>query len=187
MLPPCRGGKLAKLPADDEAALRALRPDASIASWAFRWLQDLPGVQIVLSGMTEMPQMVDNVETFSSSAPLSAEEQALLSSIAAKMMNLLPCTGCRYCCSSCPQELNIPYLLSLYSDAALGSTMTPGMLVDSLPEGKKPADCLGCGNCKQVCPQNIDVPEALHKFSELLAAAPSWESISKERAKLHAQ
>ena len=65
--------------------------------------------------------------------------------------------------------------------------MTPGMLVDSLPEGKKPADCLGCGNCKQVCPQNIDVPEALHKFSELLAAAPSWESISKERAKLHAQ
>ncbi len=187
VMEPCRGGKLAKLPADDEAALRALRPDASIASWAFRWLQDLSGVQIVLSGMTEMPQMVDNVETFSSSAPLSAEEQALLSSIAAKMMNLLPCTGCRYCCSSCPQELNIPYLLSLYSDAALGSTMTPGMLVDSLPEGKKPADCLGCGNCKQVCPQNIDVPEALHKFSELLAAAPSWESISKERAKLHAQ
>ena len=101
------------------------------------------------------------------------------------MMNLLPCTGCRYCCHSCPQELNIPELLSLYNDAALGATNTASMYVDSLPEDKQPKSCLACGNCKQVCPQGIDVPAILAKLAGILDKAPHWADISRERAKLH--
>ena len=185
VMEPCRGGKLASLPAEDEEKLRAFRPDASIASWAFRWLQSLPNVQVVLSGMTNMEQMQDNVRTFSGEAPLSDAELECLRGIAAKMMNLLPCTGCRYCCHSCPQELNIPELLSLYNDAALGATNTASMYVDSLPEDKQPKSCLACGNCKQVCPQGIDVPAILAKLAGILDKAPHWADISRERAKLH--
>jgi len=187
VMEPCRGGKLASLPAGDEEALRAFRPDASIASWAFRWLQALPNVQVILSGMSNMEQMQDNVRTFSEEAPLSEAELACLRGAAAKMMNLLPCTGCRYCCNSCPQGLNIPELLSLYSDAALGAANTASMYIDALPEDKRPQSCVGCGNCRQVCPQGIDVPSIMKAFSGILDSAPHWEDISRERAKLHKQ
>ena len=185
VMEPVRGGKLASFPAEDEAKLRAFRPDATIASWAFRWLQALPNVQIVLSGMSNMNHVRDNVETFSTNAPLSADEFACLDVIAKKKMNLLPCTSCRYCCKECPQGLDIPYLLSLYSDAALGSVTTPSQLVDSLPADKKPQNCIGCGNCTQVCPQNIEIPGYIAKFNDILARAPKWEDICRERAKLH--
>ena len=185
VMEPCRGGRLAKLDSEAEAALRALRPDASIASWAFRWLQSLPNVQVVLSGMTTMEQMVDNVATFSGGAPLCAQEEQTLFAIADRMMHLLPCTGCRYCCHSCPQGLDIPTLLASYTDAAFAGGNTASMYVDSLPEDKRPQSCLGCGNCRQVCPQGIDVPEIMQKFSDFLAHTTHWDAISRERAKLH--
>lgn len=185
VMEPCRGGRLAKLDPKAEATLRALRPYASIASWAFRWLQELPNVQVVLSGMNTLSQLQDNIDTFSEHAPLSCVERAALEDIAGSMMNLLPCTGCRYCCKSCPQELDIPTLLSSYSDAALGAPNTAGMFIDSLPEDKRPQSCLHCGNCKQVCPQGIDVPELMQKFSDILNSMTHWDEISRERAKLH--
>ncbi|MEA4964271.1 MAG: aldo/keto reductase [Oscillospiraceae bacterium] len=186
VMEPCRGGKLAKLPEDAEQKLRAFRPDDSDASWAFRWLQEKEGVQIVLSGMSTMEQIRENVRTFSEEKPLTEEERACLEGITGEMLkNLIPCTACRYCCKSCPQELNIPRLISLYSDFVLGNTLTSSMLVDSLPEDKQPQACIGCGNCRQVCPQGIDVPDIMKKFAELLRGIPHWTEISKERAKLH--
>lgn len=182
VMEPCRGGKLASLSPAEEVKLRSLRPNDSIASWAFRWLKSLPNVQVVLSGMSSIGQLQDNVQTFSDQSLLTDAEQQCLSEVADGMMNLLPCTGCRYCCNSCPQGLDIPHLLSLYSDAALGSVLTPSMTVDAMPVDKQPGSCIGCGNCRKVCPQGIDVPETLKKFQEILDSNPHWADISRERA-----
>ena len=185
IMEPVRGGKLANLDEKAAAVLKGFRPDASIASWAFRWLQQLPNVQVVLSGMTTPEQMEDNVKTFSSEAPLSEEEQAALAAIAADMLNLLPCTACRYCCKDCPQQFNIPDLLARYSEAKLGNANGVCMYIDSLPEDKQPKSCVQCGNCARACPQGIDVPAILAEFTDILSKMTHWDEISRQRAKLH--
>ena len=115
VMEPVRGGKLAALDADSEQQLHALRPNASIASFGFRWLQGLDNVHMVLSGMSDMAQMADNVATFERLDPLSPAEEAILFAAADKMKNSIPCTACRYCCDGCPQQLDIPDLLHKYN------------------------------------------------------------------------
>lgn len=105
---PVRGGKLANLPAAAQEKLHALRPEATDASWALRWVQEIPGVTMILSGMSNMAQMQDNLATFDHPEPLSAEEQALLLEIAEGFKSAVPCTACRYCCERLPQEIDIP-------------------------------------------------------------------------------
>ena len=99
VMEPVRGGKLAALDADSEQQLHALRPGASIASFGFRWLQGLDNVHMVLSGMSDMAQMADNVATFEHLDPLTPAEEAILFAAADKMKNSIPCTACRYCLS----------------------------------------------------------------------------------------
>lgn len=124
VMEPVRGGRLASLSDGDEQKLKALRPEESIAAWGFRWLQALPNVVMILSGMSNMKQMTDNVKTFSESRPLSQEEIELLLSIAEGMKNSLPCTACRYCCDSCPQGLDIPSLLNIYNQLLLSCSIS---------------------------------------------------------------
>ena len=116
VMEPLRGGRLAALSEEDESRLKALRPWESIASWSFRWLQNLPNVKVVLSGMSDYAQMTDNVQTFTKEIPQTAEEAALLAEIAEGMKNALPCTRCRYCCEGCPMQLDIPMLIHAYND-----------------------------------------------------------------------
>ena len=108
VMEPVRGGRLAKLSDAEEAKLKALRPEESVAAWGFRFLQGLPNVKMVLSGMSTMEQMVDNVNTFSEPKPLSVVETNLLLDIAEGMKDSIPCTACRYCCDGCPAGLYIP-------------------------------------------------------------------------------
>ena len=103
-----RGGRLANLPEEQTARLRALRPEDSAARWALRWLQCLPEVAVVLSGMTTLDQIRENVETFAAPDPLTGEEGALLTEVADSMLHWVPCTACRYCTEGCPMELDIP-------------------------------------------------------------------------------
>lgn len=124
VMEPVRGGRLASLSDGDEQKLKALRPEESIAAWGFRWLQALPNVVMILSGMSNMKQMTDNVKTFSESRPLSQEEIELLLSIAEGMKDSLPCTACRYCCDSCPQGLDIPSLLNIYNQLLLSCSIS---------------------------------------------------------------
>ena len=159
VMEPVRGGKLAKLSDEAEARLRALRPDESIPAWAFRWLQTVPNTTVVLSGMSCMAQMEDNVKTYSQEKPLSDEEIAVLSGIAEGMMDSIPCTACRYCCDGCPMGLNIPMLLHTYNDLRFSPTFTVGMRIEALPEDKRPAACIGCGACEAICPQGIQIPK----------------------------
>ncbi len=181
VMEPCRGGKLAHLAPEDEAALHQLRPDESIPAWAFRWLQGIPGVTMVLSGMSNMEQMVDNVKTFTDARPLSDHEQEVLYAAAEKLKTGVPCTACRYCCDGCPRHLDIPALLSIYNDLKVTPTFTVAMRVEALPPEKRPDACIGCGRCARICPQGINIPRAMEDMVRILQTIPSWEAICRER------
>ena len=181
VMEPLRGGRLAALSEEDETKLKALRPDESIASWSFRWLQRLPNVKTVLSGMSAMDQMADNVATFSGGRAQSPEEALLLDEIAEGLKNALPCTRCRYCCDGCPMGLDIPMLIHAYNDVKFANSMTVAMQFDALPEDKKPSACIACGACAAVCPQNIDIPAVLAELSEALGKMPSWAEMCRQR------
>ena len=181
VMEPVRGGKLATQSEAVEAQLKALRPDESIPAWCFRWLQGIEGVTMVLSGMSNMEQMMDNVKTFEAPKPLNAEENALLMDIAEQLKNAVPCTACRYCCDGCPMGLDIPALLAIYNDLKVTPTFLLGMRVEALPPEKRPDACIGCGACMSICPQNINIPEALADMAGILKGLPSWEAICRER------
>ena len=171
VMEPLRGGKLASLGEDFLPRLRQLRPDESAAGWAFRFLQSLPAVKMILSGMSTMQQLEENLEIFDSDAPLSGAETDVLLGIAREMAErtAVPCTGCRYCTSYCPMELDIPRLLELYNEHVFtgGGFLAP-MALGAMPEDKRPSSCIGCGACAAVCPQSIDIPGALADFCERL-------------------
>ena len=173
VMEPLRGGKLASLPPEAEAKLKALRPAETVPGWAFRFLQAVPGVTVILSGMSDEAQMQANLRTFETDEPLSETETGLLLSLASEMTKrtALPCTACRYCTTHCPQGLNIPWLLELYNEHVFtgGGFLAP-MALQSLPEDKKPSACVGCRSCEQVCPQQIKISEAMKDFCALMAA-----------------
>ena len=181
VMEPVRGGKLASLKPEQEAKLKALRPEESIAAWCFRFLQELPNVKMVLSGMSNMEQMMDNVKTFSAPAPMSNAEMDTILEIAESMKDSIPCTACRYCCDGCPMGLDIPLLLHTFNDLRFAATTNTAMIIEFMEEDKKPSACIGCGACAQVCPQNIDIPGELKNLTEKLKTIPKWAEICKER------
>ncbi len=170
VMEPLRGGKLAALPERAAARLHALRPDEGVPAWAFRYLQGIPGVTMILSGMSDYEQMMDNLHTFETERPLNGEEREALREIAQEMLTGVPCTACRYCTSYCPQGLDIPKLLELYNECTFsgGGFLAP-MFVSTLPPEKRPDACRGCGSCETVCPQQIRIPEVLADFAARLA------------------
>ncbi len=182
VMEPVRGGRLCKLMPADEAALRARRPDESVASWSFRYLLTLPGVVTVLSGMSSMAQMQDNIRTFEMNKPLTGEEVDLLYRIAEGMKDTTPCTGCRYCVDICPQGLDIPALISTDNELRFAPSTNAIMWMDGLPADKRPAACLACGRCRKLCPQGIDIPAVLCGLDDRLASIPKWGDICRERA-----
>lgn len=174
VMEPVRGGKLASLAAEDEKKLKALRPNDSIASWAFRFLQALPEVKVILSGMSDMKQVKDNIKTFEDAKPLNAEESAALDAIAREMLakTSLPCTACRYCTSHCPKHLDIPELIKLYNEHRFtGGGFIAPMVVSALAEEKRPSACIGCRSCEKVCPQQIKISEMMKDFTARLNAS----------------
>jgi len=168
VMEPLRGGRLTKLSPKDEAQLKLLRPEANIASWAFRFLQSIPGVTMILSGMSNLAQMKDNIATFEKDLPLNKTEINTLFHIADGMLgNSLPCTSCHYCVSHCPQGIDIPKMISLYNEHSFsgGGFLAP-MTIMALPDNKKPAACRHCHSCEKVCPQGIKISEAMTVLAE---------------------
>ncbi len=171
VMEPLRGGKLASLSEEEEAKLKEMRPDETIPAWAFRFLQSIPGVTMILSGMSNMEQLAANIATFEEDKPLSSGEMETLLHIAQEMVQkiALPCTACRYCVSHCPQGLDIPSLLSLYNEHCFtGGGFIAPMALSSFPEEKRPDSCIGCRSCEAVCPQQIRISEAMADFAEKL-------------------
>lgn len=182
VMEPIRGGRLADLKQNNEK-LKALEPDKSIASWALRWLLRLDDVKVVLSGMSDLEQTADNIATFEEAKPLNDAESELLQDIAESMKNSVPCTGCRYCCDSCPMGLDIPTFMSLTNELRFGmeTAVHVSVLLDALPEDKKPAACIACGSCVPMCPQNIGIPDIIAELRGKEKDLPSWKKISELR------
>lgn len=171
VMEPLRGGKLAAASEEMSARLKHMRPDATIPSWAFRFLQTIPGVTMVLSGMSNMEQLKANIETFATDEPLTRQEMETLIDLADKESTKagVPCTACHYCTSHCPQELPIPELIAYYNEHTLtGGGFIAPMGIASMPEEKRPANCVGCRSCEAVCPQQIKISEVMGKLSEMV-------------------
>ena len=171
VMEPLRGGKLAKLNGSMEQELKALRPDEEIPAWAFRFLQSVPGVTMILSGMSDLQQLRSNLCTFETDNPLNDEEMAGLMRVSAKMQSRksIPCTACHYCVSHCPQGLDIPRLIALYNEHLLtvedgGMAFIAPMALMAIPEEKRPVSCLHCQSCEQVCPQQIQISDFMSDF-----------------------
>ena len=172
VMEPLRGGKLANIADEDKQELAALRPDETVPAWGFRFLQSIPQVTMVLSGMSNFTQLKENIETFSQDKPLNETEMNGLLHIADNMMKriVLPCTACRYCTEKCPQGLNIPALLEIYNEYCFtGGGFLPAMQLSVIPEDKQPKACIGCRSCEAVCPQQIKISEAMKDFAEKMS------------------
>ena len=171
VMEPLRGGRLVNLSEADRSILRQLRPDESTQAWAFRFLESVPGVTVVLSGMSNLEQLQDNCRIFEAPAPLSRHEYDTLLQLAERMHKTtgVPCTACRYCTEYCSQGLDIPNLLSLYNEHVFtgGGFLAP-MAIEAMAESMRPSACLACRACEAVCPQEIKISEVFQSFMEKL-------------------
>lgn len=173
VMEPLRGGKLTSLPDNYENELKSLRPNETVTEWSFRFLQSIPDVCVTLSGMSNFEQLKQNIKIFETEKALSDTEFNILLRMADEMTKKksLSCTACRYCTSHCPQELDIPQLLSLYNEHIFtdGGFIAP-MALAALPQDKQPSSCLGCRSCEAVCPQQIKISEVMSDFADKLKA-----------------
>lgn len=172
VMEPLRGGKLVKLPEEQGQRLKAARPEEEIPAWAFRFLQSIPGVTMILSGMSNMEQLQANIRTFGEEKPLAKEEMDMLMDVVSAMKNnTLPCTACHYCVSHCPKGIDIPKILELYNEHSLtgGGFLAP-MAIGAMPKEKRPSACVGCRSCEKVCPQQIKISETMSNFAAQLGA-----------------
>ncbi|MDR2733113.1 MAG: aldo/keto reductase [Spirochaetota bacterium] len=171
VMEPVRGGKLATLSPKALAIIeKAARPDWSPASWAFRWIRRFPGIQVIISGMSTIAQIEENVALFSSEASLGDEEQELLFAACRAFHEevRVACTECRYCCGECPARINIPEILKVYNhyqtDGAWALNEMKGVTSES-----KTSDCTACSACTARCPQGIDIAPIMAELTDLLS------------------
>lgn len=179
VMEPVKGGTLAKLPRAAEELLRTAAPDMSIPSWAIRFAASRENVCMVLSGMSDMEQLLDNSGYMADFVPLTAEEDELVlkaADIIGKSI-AIPCTGCSYCTVNCPRSIAIPQYFSLYNAELVESpekSWTPhGGYYHriSLTHGKA-GDCIGCGQCEKMCPQHLPIREYLKQVAEKFDTHP---------------
>lgn len=177
IMEPLLGGRLAKLPDAIAEKMKEREPQMSIASWAFRFCGSYPNILTVLSGMSSMDPLIENVETFSHFKPLNDEEKAFLMEMANLMEDYptVPCTACSYC-MPCPYGIDIPTIFRHYNDHVNSGEIAQSceqdhfqrlkrrylVSYDRAVETVRQADhCIGCGQCRPKCPQSIDIPRAL--------------------------
>lgn len=169
IMEPIKGGSLSQLPQDLAARLKEADPQRSISSWALRWVASKANVKVVLSGMSTMDQVLDNLSTFDDFKPLSVEEQGLVKEVAeeikARTMN--GCTGCAYC-MPCPFGLDIPKNFRIWNEhAKYGNTAAAkNRYFNELKEEERSSQCKKCGKCETLCPQHINIRDDLARMSE---------------------
>lgn len=159
VMEPIRGGSLTNLHPDVSAIFTETNPEASLASWALRWVAGLEQVAVILSGMSELAHAQDNCATLTDDQPLSDSEQASIQDVLAALreLPLIPCTDCKYC-SDCPQAIDIPGLFNRYNDyITFGDTWGLRQYLKNEPEDQQATACIECGLCESVCPQQIAI------------------------------
>ena len=173
VMEPVRGGRLANLADPEAAVLRAMRPDEAPVAWAFRFLQSMPEVTVVLSGSSNMEQMRQNIAICEEDRPLDGKEMEGLISLVRNMVDAksVPCTACKYCLSHCPKGIDIPRMIELYNEHVFtGGGFIAPMALAAVPADRQPSACIGCGKCADVCPQQIDIPGIMKDFAQKLGA-----------------
>jgi predicted aldo/keto reductase-like oxidoreductase len=174
VMEPLLGGRLATPPKDIRTAMEALVARRSPAEWALQWIWDQPEVSVVLSGMSTMSQVEENLRSASAAriGSFSLEEQALIARAREMYLarTVIPCTKCGYC-MPCPAGVNIPGAFELYNYAHLYDDLGDAKFRYQifLPEAQKAGNCVACGACEEACPQSIPVSEWMPKVTELLA------------------
>jgi len=185
VMEPLLGGRLAKLPAEFKSQLQDLRPNDSMAAWAFRWVGSLPNILTALSGMSVMAHVEDNINTFSPLDPCTDREKEILAQIADGMNGYptIPCTACSYC-MPCPYGVNIPGNFAYYNEQ-VNSKLLPlpektspehAKALATFKKGYKKAldkkswadKCMDCEVCLKKCPQQIRIPNQMSRIVELV-------------------
>ena len=142
-----------------------------MASWALRFAMSLPRVLTVLSGMSNMDQVIDNVHTASEFEPLTDEQRGVIDAALEKFKKnkTIPCTGCRYC-MDCPAGVNIPKIFKIYNDYAISKNKNGfKRAYEELPESERADRCVECGACMSQCPQSLKVPERMKEIAAMAA------------------
>ena len=169
IMEPVKGGTLADPVPEIKELFEAVRPGASPASWALRYVGSLPGVMTILSGMSNPDQMSDNVSTFTDFKPLSEEERETIEKARRILLDTptIGCTSCRYCCDGCPQGIKIPDIFTLMNAVRMykESWRAKNLYNSSIAPSARASDCLGCGQCEGVCPQHLPIIELLKDAS----------------------
>lgn len=167
VMEPVKGGTLASVPKEAEEMLRAAHPDWSPSDWALRFVQSLPGVEICLSGMGTLEQVVANIRPFT---PLTDRESALLEDVASiiRGKTAIGCTGCGYCVFHCPKKIPIPQYVRLYNEICRYPDddwkIHPTYHQIGLSAGKA-SDCVGCRSCEKYCPQKLTIAEHMKSIA----------------------
>ena len=182
IMEPLLGGRLSNVPDHIVSRLKQRQPEVSIASWAFRFAGSFPGVLTVLSGMTYMEHLQDNLRTYSPLVPLTEEEHEFLEQTADLMMQYptIPCNDCKYC-MPCPYGIDIPAVLLHYNKCVNDGNLSTSshdknyeearraFLIGydrSVPRLRQASHCIGCGQCVSHCPQSIEIPDELHRIDQ---------------------
>ncbi len=162
VMEPLRGGRLANLPPDADAVFKNTDPTVSTASWAMRYVGSLPNVVCVLSGMSCMEHLDDNIKTFTDFRPLTAADYKVVDTALGIYQNagFIPCTDCRYC-QPCPAEVNIAQIFTVYNQTKSQGVAAFRAAYEQIPEDNRASSCLECEACLKKCPQKLNIPQLL--------------------------
>lgn len=171
IMEPVKGGSLAVLPEDVTRPFRMIDPGVSTASWALRFVGSMNNVKVVLSGMTSMDQLLDNLETFDDFRPLDEEEEAAVKEVAEALKKRVfnGCTGCRYC-MPCPNGVLIPFNFHIWNNYGMYNNVgnTKWRWNHEIPDEAKAKNCVECGACEEACPQHLNIREDLARAQKML-------------------
>ena len=172
VMEPVKGGSLASMTPEIQGMLKGMNPDLSVASWAVRFAASLEGVVTVLSGMSTLAQMQDNISFMKHFKPMEDKERKVLADVVQKLSGIpvIPCTDCKYCIDSCPQKIKIPDIFSTYNDYMLYNNLAgvKGHYKWVVGKSGKASDCIACGACEEHCPQHIKIIDELKEIAGML-------------------
>lgn len=171
IMEPVKGGSLASMRPEIQEIFKEINPELSIASWAVRYAASLEGVITVLSGMSNIEQMDDNLSYMKNFKPLQDTEYKVIDRVIEELAKIpvIPCTGCRYCVDDCPQKINIPVVFEAHKNLMLyqNPESAKGTYNWGTGEGGKASVCIACGSCESHCPQHINIIEYLQECAGL--------------------
>ncbi|MBQ8476437.1 aldo/keto reductase, partial [bacterium] len=178
VMEPLRGGGLVNLSDKALAELKASYPDTTPAEFGLRWAASRQNVVTVLSGMSNLEQVKQNIKTFENYIDMNPEEEAVADKIAKIIQSQgeINCTACKYCTEVCPVGINIPAIFSLYNQyKVVKNQMLFKIYYETLSESEQAHNCIGCGLCSKNCPQNLEIPKLLANVDSQYAKVKKLE------------